>query len=259
MGRPDSFFPGRNHDLASLVLLAACANLGSIFAVRAADRSRELAIRLSIGSSRWNILRGLLTEAVMVSLWGGSWNVVFRSVAASAEPLASFRRISYPCNGRSGCKGLPDCVAVVSGQRHIVWLLPARQIQRSDAAQVIKSGGNAVTNFRRFALRDMLLCIQIALCTLLVTGSLVALRGMERSLHAPLGFQPEGVTLAATELSMGGYGENQYLPIQTRMLEETARLPGVSAVGIIGRNLLGSDCCGSSRSTRGHHRVPFVQ
>jgi predicted permease len=91
----------------------------------------------------------------------------------------------------------------------------------------------------------VLLCAQIALCTLLVTASLVALRGMERSLHAPLGFQPQGVMLAGTDLTMAGYKEEQFLPVQKRMLEETARIPGVSAVGIIDRTILGEGCCGS--------------
>jgi ABC-type lipoprotein release transport system permease subunit len=58
-----------------LILLAACANLGSLFAARAADRSREVALRLALGSSRNRVLRGFFTEAVMVSILGGSAGV----------------------------------------------------------------------------------------------------------------------------------------------------------------------------------------
>jgi predicted permease len=232
--------------LALLVLLAACANLGSMFAARAADRSRELAIRLAIGSSRWVLLRGVLTEAILVSLAGGAAGTLLASMLL--EALSRWRPlVEFPFH----VVVLPDAkvyvVAIVLavGSGILFGMLPARQIRRSDSAQLIKSGASTEILFRRLALRDVLLCVQIALCTLLVTASLVALRGMERSLHAPLGFQPHGVMLAGTDLTMAGYKEEQFLPVQKRMLEETARIPGISAVGIIDRTILGEGCCGS--------------
>jgi predicted permease len=232
--------------LALLVLLAGCANLGSIFAARAADRSRELAIRLAIGSSRWVILRGALAEAILLSLAGGVAGTLLASALLQGlsrwQPFAEF-----PFH----VVVLPDATVYVLavllslGSGILFGLLPARQIQGSDPAQLMKSSIGTEVLFRRFTLREALLCIQIALCTLLVTASLVALRGMQRSLQAPLGFQPQGVMLAGTDLTMAGYREEQFLPVQKRMLEETARIPGVSAVGIIDRTILGEGCCGS--------------
>ena len=58
--------------LAGIVLLAACANLGSLFAARTADRTREIAIRLAVGSSRWRVLRQVLVEAMVISIFGGA-------------------------------------------------------------------------------------------------------------------------------------------------------------------------------------------
>src|SRR6185436_16253555 len=58
--------------LAGIVLLAACVNLGSLFAARTADRAREIAIRLAIGSSRWRVVRQTLVEALAISIAGGA-------------------------------------------------------------------------------------------------------------------------------------------------------------------------------------------
>ena len=58
--------------LAAIVLLAACANLGSLFAARTADRAREIAIRMAVGSSRWRIVRQIFIEALVISILGGA-------------------------------------------------------------------------------------------------------------------------------------------------------------------------------------------
>ena len=80
-------------------------------------------------------------------------------------------------------------------------MIPARQVWQSSPLQAMKSGPVDSTPLRRFTLRDLLLGAQIAICTLLVTASLVAVRGMVRMLHAPLGFQPQGAMLADMDLS----------------------------------------------------------
>src|SRR5206468_2768899 len=76
LGGPARAFMAGLMLLAGLILLAACANLGSLFAARAADRSKEVALRLALGSRRGLILRQLLTEALLVAVAGGVIGVV---------------------------------------------------------------------------------------------------------------------------------------------------------------------------------------
>jgi predicted permease len=90
-------------------------------------------------------------------------------------------------------------------------------------------------HLRRFAPRDLLLGAQIAICTLLVTASLVAVRGMVRALHAPLGFQPRGAMLVDLDLSQPGQADDAALEKKKAMIDAVRRIPGVTAAGTVSR------------------------
>ena len=241
LGGPARAFIGGIMLLAFLVLLAACANLASLFAARTADRSREVAIRLAIGSSRWHVLRQLLCEAVLVSTLGGLLGTILsfallRSLA-QWQPFPEFP-IHVAVSPDTSVYLVALILSVGSG---LLWgLVPLRQIWNTDFTLAMKSGSAGAVVFQRYSLRDLLLGAQIALCTLLVTASFVALRGMQRSLHAPLGFQPQNVLLAQTDLHMGGHTDNSSVALQKQMIEATREIPGVAAAGIINEAPLGT-------------------
>jgi hypothetical protein len=106
-------------------------------------------------------------------------------------------------------------------------MIPARNVWRSNPLQAMKSGPVDSTPFRRLALRDLLLGAQIVICTLLITASLVAVRGMVRMLHVPLGFQPHGAMLAEMDLSE----VEGDVPIEKKkaMIDALRSIPGVTA------------------------------
>src|SRR5208283_5936877 len=86
---------------------------------------------------------------------------------------------------------------------------PVRQILRTNPFEVVKAGSAGIIAShagRRVTLRDVLLVVQIAICGVLVTSSLVAIRGLVRSLHAHFGFDVQNIMVASTDLSMSGYG-----------------------------------------------------
>ena len=232
LGRPARAFMAGLMLLAGLILLAACANLGSVFAARAADRSREIALRMALGSKRQYILRQLFTEAVLVSLAGGicgmAGAVVILRVLSTWRPIPGIP-INVPVNPDVKTYALALLLALVSG--FLFGLVPVRQVLRADPWQVIRSGSSGAGRLRRFTLRDALLAMQIAICAVLITASLVAVRGLARSLQSNYGFDPQGAMLVKTDLHMGGYDGDQRAQMQRRMVDAAAAIPGVTAVG----------------------------
>jgi predicted permease len=219
--------------LALLVLAAACANLATLFAARAADRSRELALRVALGSSRWRLVRQLFTEAVLVSLIGGAAGLVsarlLLGVLNRSQPFVGSLTVSV--DARVYLAGL----ALTLASALLFGMAPAWQTWQSSPLQMMKNGPVDSLHLRRFALRDLLLGAQIAICTLLVTASLVAVRGLVRALDAPLGIQPQGAMLADLDLSEARQAGDLTVEKEKAMIEAVRSIPGVTAAGTVSR------------------------
>jgi predicted permease len=219
--------------LALLVLVAACANLASLFAARAADRTRELALRVALGASRWRLVRQLMTEAMVVSLIGGTAGLVTASLLLGVLNRwdSPYGHLAVNVDARVYFVAL--ILTLISAL--FFGIVPARQAWQSSPLQAMKSGPVDLMPLRRFASRDLLLGAQIAICMLLVTASLVAVRGMVRMLRAPLGFQPQGVMLAETDLRLVEPGGDVAIEKKKAMIEAVRNIPGVAAAGTVNR------------------------
>ncbi|HUY94607.1 MAG TPA: ABC transporter permease [Terracidiphilus sp.] len=221
--------------LAGLILLAACANLGSLFAARASDRAKEVALRLALGSRRALILRQLLTEALLVSLAGGALGlgggVLILRFLSNWQPIPGVP-INIPVNPDLRTCWVALALALASGL--LFGMVPVRQVLRADPWQTIRTGMSS-DSLRRFSMRDVLLVLQIAICAVLVTSSLVAMRGMSRSLHSQFGFDPQNAIIAASDMHMGGYEGDRIPQMQRRMLDAVSAVPGVTAAGYVTR------------------------
>ena len=240
LGGPARAFMAGLMLLAGLILLAACANLGSLFAARAADRAREIALRLALGSRRGLILRQMLTEAVLVSLAGGALGlaggVVILRVLSVWQPIPD-TPINVPVYPDGWTYVVALGLALASGL--LFGMVPVRQVMRADPWQVIRTGAASVGAMRRLTVRDVLLAVQIAICAVLVTSSLVAVRGLVRSMNGHFGFVPQNVMLVGGELHMAGYTDERTPEMQRRMLETVAAIPGVTNAGYIDHLPLG--------------------
>ena len=232
LGRPVRAFMTGLMLLAGLILLAACANLGSLFAARAADRSREVALRLALGAGRKRILRGVFTEAVLISLAGGAVGLTCSAVLLRAlsawQPFPRWP-LHLAVNPDARVYGVAVLLALISGL--LFGAVPVRQVLRTSPYEVVKSGSNRVAG-RRMIARDLLLVVQIAICSVLVTSSMVAVRGLARSLRADFGFDVQNNLLAETDLIMAGYSPDRVPAMQKRMIDALQAMPGVESVGL---------------------------
>lgn len=237
LGGPVHAFVGGLMLLAGLVLLAACANLGSLFSARAADRSREIALRLALGSTRGRILRQLLTEAVLVSLVGGALGVAGSIVLlrwlSAWQPIPDMP-INITVHPDVHTYLVSLLLALMSGL--LFGMVPVRQVLKADPYEGIKAGAIELSDRRRrVTLRDVLLAAQIAMCAVLVTSSLVSVRGMVRSLKSNFGFVPQNTMQVNTDLNMAGYSGDELPAMQRRMLDTVEAIPGVTAAGYASR------------------------
>ena len=232
LGRPVLQFMTALMVLSGLILLGACANLGSLFAARAADRSREVALRLALGSSRKRILRGLFTEAVLISLAGGAVglavSVMLLHGLSAWQPFPRWP-IHLEVNPDAKVYLFALVMALASGL--LFGAVPVRQVLRTNPYSVVKSGSTSLAG-RRITLRDVLVVVQIAICAVLVTSSMVAVRGLMRSMHGEFGFNAQNSMLVDTDLSMAGYSGDRLAPMQKRMIEALKTIPRVKYVGL---------------------------
>src|SRR5438034_6863391 len=138
--------------------------------------------------------------------------------------------ISMPVNPDAAVYGVALLLSIVSG--FLFGAVPVKQVLRTDPYQVIKSGSTGSVG-RRLTVRDLLLGAQIAICAVLVTSSMVAVRGLAHSLHSNFGFDPRDAMLVDIDLNMAGYKPARVPAIQKRMLEAMALTSGVMSVGLV--------------------------
>ena len=229
----------------SLVLLVACANLANLLLARANERQREFAIKLSLGVSRWRLLRQLLMETLALALGGGAVATLLSGVLTSFllslyNAGNSFQPLSVAPDVAALAFTLGACglTAVVAG------LYPAWQASRTDAAAGLK--GASARGPRGGQARRVLLAVQVALAVVLLYGASLFTHSLRNLKVIDLGLDIAHVL--TIDINARGSGRDIKTvtppPALAEVLERVRQLPAVesaafSSVGVLSGGMMG--------------------
>jgi predicted permease len=218
----------------SLVLLIACANITTLLLAKATARTREIAIRASMGASRGRIVRQLITENLLLAMLGGGVGVLLAFSGSAA--LVALAPANVPRLADTGIDGrvigLTFGVSVFASL--IFGLAPAIYASRVDLNEALKHGAaRAGAGGRVSQIRRALVVAEIAFSVFLLTGAGLLIRSFITLNNVALGFQPENVLVADTSVQAASNLESQRRAtlVYKRVLAEIRSMPGVSAAG----------------------------
>lgn len=219
-----------------LVLLIACANVANLLLARASSRQKEIAIRLSIGGSRWRIVRQLLTESLLIAFLGGTLGslIAFWSLEGIARSVLAHLPLDAP---QLVWDVSPDLhvwgylLALTAITGIVFGLAPALHATRQDLSTAVKGDGGAVAGKARGGtLRSTLVGVQVAICMVLLIAAGLLMRGLYLAQTVDPGFEMKGITQARFDLPSQGYSEEKAKAFQREMVARVAALPGVDEV-----------------------------
>jgi putative ABC transport system permease protein len=218
----------------ALVLLIACANLANLLAARGAARAREFAVRAAVGASRWQIIRQLLIESVVLALIGGALGLGLaawgRDLLVALSPAGSPRFKDLPLDGWV----LSFSVALSFVTSLLFGLWPAWHTSRVDIQLALKSGGHGSSDSpgaRRS--RDLLVIAEVALTLVLLSGAGLVLKSFANARSLGLGFDPHLLLSARINLPEPSYAdEKKLLNFSAALMEKLSALPGVEQIAL---------------------------
>jgi predicted permease len=225
-------FAGVLMGVVGLVLLLACTNLASLLLARATGRRKEIAVRLALGASRWQIVRQLLTESLLLALLGGVFGLLFAYwvgdlVAAFKPPVDFALRIDLGLDWR--VLSFTLCLAALTGV--VFGALPALQASRPDLVPALKDEAS-LAGYRRSRLRNALIVAQVALSLVLLICAGLIVRSLQQAQSLNPGFNPNQAVMLSFDLGLQGYDKARGQAFHQQALERVRALPGVSAAAL---------------------------
>ncbi len=217
--------------LAAVLLLLACANVANLLMVRLVSRTREMAVRLSMGASSARLVRQLLAESLLVALAGGAAAMLL--TIWTAGTFAGFfppTTLPLSLNGHASRNVLLATLVISVLAAVVSGILPALRTSRVAPSAVLKEEeGRLSGGLHRSRLSKALVVAQISLSLLLLISAGLFARSFANEQRAEPGFDPNHVLLASYDLSPAGYSPAQGITFDQSLLAKLQALPGVKS------------------------------
>jgi putative ABC transport system permease protein len=223
--------------IAGVVLLLACANVANLMLVRSITRRREIAIRMSLGASRFRLVRQLLIESTVLALAGGAIAIAVTLWTAGGM-ARMIPKMDFPValNTHVDQGVLVAALAISVATGLIFGILPALRASGEAPVNVLKEDGGSSSGTRGKArLANGLVVAQVALSLLLLICAGLFIRSFRRAQQIAPGFNPRGVLLTSFDLFQTGYTPQNGVEFDRQMIARLQALPGVESVALSNR------------------------
>lgn len=226
--------------MIAAVLLIACANVANLMLARATARQKEIVIRLALGASRWQVVRQLLTESLILAVAGGLLGFLLAVGGLAALKAISGEQVPRLQNVRLDIWALAFTLFVSLLTSVLCGLAPALQATKQNLNEALKEGSKAATTgLHRNRLRSGLVVAEVALSLILLIGAGLMVNSFARLLTLHRGFQPDHLLVAKLDFSISGFTTWVQMTTtrpQVTLLELMQRLqaqPGVQSVAAV--------------------------
>jgi predicted permease len=239
--------------MVGLVVVMACVNISSLLLVRASARAREMSVRYAMGASRWQIIRQLLIEGLLLGTVGGVAGLIVAPLAMRAlvRAVVVGDVSQFPFNTSVDLRVLLFNFLMAFAASVVFSLAPALRFLKPDLVTSLKqqsgTSGASPLRFRRITVG-----LQIGLSLLLVVGAGLFVRTLHNLEAQDVGFVTSHLVTFGINPQMAGYRQDQVNPLHQRVLDTLAALPGVRSVGGTDDPELADDDIGSNFSVAGY-------
>jgi predicted permease len=218
-----------------LLLLISCVNVSNLLLSKATGRNKEIAVRSSLGATRWRIVRQLLCESLVLALAGGALGVlVARFGLAGILAMVPPDTIPDEALVQLNLQALLFALTISICSALLFGLAPALQLSGADILTPLKETGRGATGTRKqMFLRSALVVGEVALSLMLLVGASLMIRTLFATQHVDFGMQPAHILTMRVPLADKRYPEAaQRNAFMTELVRRTEALPGVVAVGV---------------------------